>query len=103
MRNHKPKKIKDVNILRCILLNVNQHISSYATNYRMEEERFKKLLDALVSNGIIQEIKTEHPFSTGNYCISNILKYQQWSRSDFYRAVTANIVPLLSILSTGIK
>lgn len=95
---HIPRKISDTNIIRCILLNINDHYSVSWAELRTSKERFKVMTKALVKNGIICPLRKDAN-TTSDYVISDVPKYIEWSKSDFRRAIEQYIIPLLSIKS----
>ena len=92
---HFPRKITDTNIIRCILLNINDHYSVSWEELKTSEKRFKVMTKALVKNGIISPLRDDAN-TTSDYVISDVSKYIEWSKSDFRRAIEQYILPLLS-------
>lgn len=100
---HKARKDSDTTILRCILLNINEHVDTKGAFYGIKEERFSVLLDALVKNGIVGKIKSEKPLSTKNYGIIDLIKYEEWSRRRFYRDIDKYVIPLINLATETLK
>ena len=99
-RKHIPRTIADTNILRCMLLNINDHFRTSFQDYKIEENRYQSLLAALLDNGIIRRIDSESCY-TDAYSISDIVKYYEWSKSGFYRAIEKYVIPFVGIAKAG--
>ncbi len=99
-KKHIPRKNTDTNILRCILLNINEHRDTTFEDYKIEKKRYEILMSALLDNGIIRNIDPQC-YSTLAFVISDIEKYHAWSKSNFYRAIENYVIPLIPILPKG--
>lgn len=104
-KKHKPHKKNDKNALRCILLNINEGIESYCCDYDITEERFKALLKALEENEIVSRYSNDGPISTGQFIISNPVKFDEWNRSKtgLYRAMDKYVVPVIQLGTEVLK
>lgn len=95
---HAPKRYSDVNIIRCILLNINEHYDTTYTDYRIKKDRFNALIEALLRVGVICVNDTTIRESTIAYNIADIEKYFEWSKSNFYRAIERYVIPFIGVL-----
>ena len=97
-KKHLPRKGADVNILRCILLNINEHIDTSYEDYKIDSKRFEALMQALIKNGIVYCLDETNASSTIGYSIFDIEKYLSWSKSNFYTAIQKYVLPLLPLI-----
>lgn len=97
MKKHVPKKDKNTNILRCILLNINENKSTLFFDYKfLTESRYKALVNALLENGIIKPIDNiPENYDTIGFIIADKIKYESWLKSDFYKAIDNYVIPLI--------
>ena len=94
---HKPRKICDTNILRCMLLNINEHYDSTYIDYGIDEQRFNVLMAALTRSGIAVSILDSKPCTTKDYAIADVEEYYEWSKGGFYRQIEKFILPILNV------
>lgn len=95
LRKHIPRKYTDINVIRCILLNINDKVCTEYTDYKIDNTLYNAMLNALVENGIISLFDKAQPGITNSYFISDLVKYNEWARKGFYRPISDCIVPLL--------
>ena len=95
MRKHLPRKKSDVNIIRCILLNINDKIDTVSTDYGIENQQFLLMIDALNQNELIALIPGKDKNHTSSYIITNSIKFYEWSKSNFYRNIEKYVIPAL--------
>jgi len=99
-RPHKPRKITDTNIIRCILMNINEGFSTDADFYSIEENRFQALLDVLIEAKIVNSFSEKVGVSnTSNYCIADMKKYDEWAKADYYGGIRHFVIPLLTMVA----
>ena len=94
---HVPRRYSDVNIMRCILLNINEHFDTTCTDYHIKKDRFNALIDALLGSGVICVNDNTNRESTIAYDIADIEKYFEWSKSNFYRAIERYVIPFIGV------
>ena len=95
---HKPRKPTDVNIIRSILLNINEHETVCANDYQIERDRFIALVNAVIRCGIVARSAENDAFeNTSALCIADPVMFAEWT-SNIYRKIKQFIVPLLSII-----
>ena len=93
MRKHLPRKKTDTNIMRCILLNINDNTDTTACDYGIDNGRFKALLGALLSRQIIMIYDFSTPDHTAAYVIYDKEKYERWKQNDFYDSIKKYVLP----------
>ena len=96
MKKHIPKKNSNTNVIRCILLNINERFCTEYTDYSIEKDLFDAMIGALVRNGIISLLDDNSPEKTDSYYISDVVKYNEWSNKGFYRPINDYIIPILN-------
>ena len=94
-RKHIPRKKSDVNIIRCILLNINDKIDTTYQDYEIDNTHFLLMIDALNQNRIVSLIKGKDKYHTNSYSITDVVKYNEWSKSNFYRHIELYVIPFL--------
>lgn len=95
MRKHIPRKFTDVNIIRSILLNINEHIETDYTDYKISETRYIAIIKSLIQFGIVNHTENSANFNTSELIISNLELFNKWSKNGFYSTIDRFIVPIL--------
>ncbi len=90
-----PRKNTDTNNIRAIIKNINNRCKTDWTNYKIDKNRYICLISALMSCGIVgDDVKKDKP--TDEYIIIDVVKFEEWSRGDFYNKINQIVVPLVS-------
>lgn len=97
MKNkHLPRKFTDTNIIRCMLLNINEHLGTNYKDYRISEERYNCMIASLANIGLVGYGYTTNDLNTENLFIADIPRYNEWSKSNFYRFIESFVLPSLN-------
>lgn len=102
MKMHKPRKNTDTHVIRCILLNINDHYSSCFQDYAITKSRYVTLLNALEELDLIKQ-HDDSGINTLNYVIVDITKYEEWSKSGFYKKIDKYVLPLIELTSSVLE
>lgn len=94
-RIHKARFQKDVNVIRAILLNINDQIKSDHLDQECSEQRYKALVAALMEASVIRKIDGTDELSTDCFVIADPERFNQWSKSSLYRCIEKYIIPFL--------
>ena len=95
MRKHIPHKFTDVNIIRSILLNINEHIDTDYNDYKISDTRYIAIIKSLIQFGIVSHTENNTSYNTSELIIANIDLFNKWSKRGFYSTIEKFIIPIL--------
>lgn len=107
---HIPKKnSKTKNIIRCVLLSIDDRSSLTCDmcGDNFDEEVYKKILEVLVEQRIIAAVNKEKPIcDTADFIITDYKKAEYYMKSHFYKClqkIEQDLVPLINLVSATLN
>lgn len=95
MRKHIPHKFTDVNIIRSILLNINEHIDTDYNDYKISDTRYIAIIKSLIRFGIVSHTENNTSYNTSELIIADIDLFNKWNKKGFYSTIEKFIIPIL--------
>lgn len=101
-RKHLPRKFNQVNILRALVLNINDGIDIDPKDFKLSNADIEAFYDSLVRSNFIMQKKNTKPYICSSYMILDPIKFEK-IKGNLYCFIEKCVLPCLTILLSSIS
>ena len=104
LKRRVPRKKTDINYFRAILKGINDNVDLTSEILQLDEIQLESYIAILLDQKIVVQYKMSSPIKTSDYIISDIDKYQKWTKGNIYKNIERYLIPFMpnSIININI-